>query len=271
MFERTRRGFAMAGSSLKILAAHPKLVLLPLISMSSLILTVVLIGSGMGFGETQHFGAFFYLIGYALLFFLLTFISVFFNAALVACVLEAFAGRPISIAAGISVAVGRLPQILSWAVFSFSVGLVLGFIRDQLRRLGPLAALFGSAAQMSWSILVYFAVPILVVEGLSPTACLNRSKELVKRSWGNAVGVTLGWGFLVLFLVVVPPMLMLGYANSGRAPLPVMGAAAALYVILLFATGSALGAVFRTSLYVYATTGTVPHDQDPALFQTAFR
>ena len=44
-----------------------------------------------------------------------------------------------------------------------------------------------------------------------------------------------------------------------------------LYIIALSVVFTALGAIFRTGTYIYATTGKAPSSMDPALLQGAFR
>src|SRR6185437_532516 len=114
MFERTRRGFAIAGSGLKLLLAHPRLILLPLLSSITAIASLGLVGTGLFFTEPGNFNPVFFVPGLLLLLFLLSFAGVFFNCALVACVLDAFAGRPVSLRAGVAMAMTRLPHILDW-------------------------------------------------------------------------------------------------------------------------------------------------------------
>ena len=73
----------------------------------------------------------------------------------------------------------------------------------------------------------------------------------------------------ILLVVLVGAV---GLAPDMRAPvvfarLPVL----ALYIVALLTVFMALGAIFRTGTYVYATTGKAPSSMDPALLQGAFR
>ena len=53
------------------------------------------------------------------------FVIVFFNSALVSCVLARFAGMECSLGDGLRAAGSRLPQILGWALVSATVGVIL--------------------------------------------------------------------------------------------------------------------------------------------------
>ena len=46
---------------------------------------------------------------------------------------------------------------------------------------------------------------------------------------------------------------------------------AALYLIAVSIVFAALGAIFRTGAYIYATTGQAPSSMDPQLLQASFR
>src|SRR4029450_1034999 len=54
------------------------------------------------------------------------------------------------------------------------------------------------------------------------------------------------------------------------AAIPVI-AIIAVYLLALVIVFTALGTIFRTGTYVYATTGQAPSNMDPALLQAAFR
>ena len=73
-------------------------------------------------------------------YFVCSFIVIFFNAALVFCAMQAFAGRPPSLRAGLATAAGRLPQILGWTVVAATVGVLLNLSPDHLTKRAALIA-----------------------------------------------------------------------------------------------------------------------------------
>jgi uncharacterized protein DUF1761 len=61
-------------------------------------------------------------------------------------------------------------------------------------------------------------------------------------------------------------------AKTGPSPVPfIVSFVALLYVLTPALVFGALGAIFRTGTYVYATTGQAPSPMHPALLQGAFR
>src|SRR5262245_60799407 len=137
MFDRIARGWRIMKASGGILARHPKLVILPLLSFLSVIAltAAILIPLAAASGDVHTFFSSIRSddpLVYASLFafyFVCTFFVVLFNAALVFCALESFAGRTPSIAGGLAAAFGRLPQILAWTFVATTVGILLNALQ----------------------------------------------------------------------------------------------------------------------------------------------
>jgi hypothetical protein len=289
MLERIHRGWGIVGASWSVLKLHPKLLLLPILSGLAFLLLIgaivlsVLAGAMspranhlLDFLDNARFDQ---PVVYAALFafyFVCAFIAIFFNAALVFCALEAFAGRTPSLRGGLATASGRLPQILGWALVSATVGLLLNALQNALRdRLGFLGSLLGGLLELAWAVVTYFVVPVLVVDGVGPIEAVKRSAAILKRTWGESVAGQGGLG-IISFLLLLPVFLVLGLAvvsagdNLGIV-LAVLLPVVILYIIALSVVFGALGAIFRTGTYIYATTGQAPTAFDAALLQGAFR
>jgi MFS family permease len=271
MFDRTRRGIEIAVASLKVLARHPKLAVFPIISAIAMAGTGALVAALIAGGVHGQLGwPYFVVVGIAG-YFGLTFVAIFFNAALVFCVLDAFAGRPVLLMSGLFGALTRSRKILAWVLFAGTVGLAIAVLKDILRKFGFLGALLGSGVSMSWAILTAFIVPVLVAENLGPRQALHRSTEIVKQHWASVMGVG-AFYVLMFFVSLVPPIVLLAYVNSGSAQLTgpnerglaFAGIAIACYAFALFGLFGAIGTIFRTGIYEYAATGRMPLDVQPS-------
>src|SRR4051812_39049609 len=137
MFGRIARGWSMAKASFTVLRDYPKLVVLPVLSASALIVALAVLfgifmfeaGSFQGAGRMVKnleqswdsnkiaMGA-----GVIALGWVFTSLSLYFNAALVFCVLRAFNGQTPSVREGLGTATGRLPQIIGWAFVAAVIG-----------------------------------------------------------------------------------------------------------------------------------------------------
>jgi hypothetical protein len=205
-------------------------------------------------------------------YFVCSFIVIFFNAALVFCAMQAFAGRPPSLRAGLATAAGRLPQILGWTLVAATVGVLLNALQNTLlNRLGFIGAFLGGLFEFSWAVTTYFVVPVVVADGLGPIAAVKRSAEILKQTWGESIGGAAGLG-LISFAASLPAFVAfaLAGASGGKGAAVATIAIAALYLIGVFIVFATLGAIFRTGAYIYATTGKAPSSMDPQLLQASF-
>jgi hypothetical protein len=288
MFERIGRGWRIAKASWGVLKQHPSLLVFPICSvLAFLLLFGTIAGVGYAGADTQfgidlrnsldHVNSrdpIVYVVVWAF-YFVASVITIFFNAALVSCALDAFEGRTPTVASGFSAAIRRLPQILGWSLVSATVGLVLNVVQSFLRdKLGFLGSMLGSLMDFAWAVVTYFVVPVLVVDGVGPVEAVKRSSSILKRTWGESVGGEGGLGILS-FVLTLPAFLIflpLGFLASDVSLALVIAVAsvAALYVLAVSLVFAALNTIFRAGTYRYATTGQAPTAFDPALLQGAF-
>jgi hypothetical protein len=135
-----------------------------------------------------------------------------------------------------------------------------------------IAAVLGSA----WTALAYFVVPVIVTDGVGPVEAFKRSVRTLKSTWGTALVGNFSMGFFS-FLLMLPVLLVLfvlfGLAVAYESSIGLVAVVllAIPVFMLLAATTTAAGTVFRTYLYAYATGRTVPEDLDTSRFGDAFR
>jgi hypothetical protein len=287
MFERIGRGWRIAKASWGVLKQHPSLLVFPVCSVLTFVVLfgsiggIAYAGSGMqfvhelsnAFDHVNSRDPVVYVVLYVF-YFVASVITIFFNAALVSCALDAFAGRTPTVGSGFSAAIRRLPQILGWSLVSATVGLVLNVLQSFLRdKLGFLGSLLGSVMDFAWAVVTYFVVPVLVVDGVGPIEAVKRSSSILKRTWGESVGGEGGLG-IVSFLLMLPAFLIVPFAVLAVGTSPVLVAAVVavgvLYIVVLSIVFAALNTIFRAGTYLYAMTGQAPAAIDPALLASAF-
>ena len=200
------------------------------------------------------------------------FVIAFFNTALAACALRVCAGEAPTIRYGLGIACKRLPQIIGWALVSATVGLILKIIENSSEKVGQvIAALMG----VGWTVLTYFVVPVLAVEGVGPFKAVKQSVKTLKDTWGEAVFGNFSMGVLV-FITLFPVYLIFGVmiylSIAWGSSMLLLAAIAGLVVVLLLAAtvSSAADIVFRSLLYNYATGRTIPEEVDESMFAAAF-
>ncbi len=261
--DRYARSLAVAKQSYKVLKTNPTLMIFPILSgvstlMASIPLFLMLMAA-YGVGTATKSQAVMDVAHYAVMgvtYFVNYFIVIFFNSALVACANESLQGRPTSVRFGLEAAASRLPQILGWTVIASTVGIILRTIGE---RGGVVGAIVTSIIGLAWNLVVFFVIPILILERTGPITAVKESTAMLKKTWGEKLILGLGIGlamFVVGLILVIPFILAIGFAVNSLW----IGAILALLVTIVGFIGlaivsSALTAIYQTSLYLYARTG----------------
>jgi hypothetical protein len=200
----------------------------------------------------------------AVLYFVASFITIFFNAAMIAAASDRLSGGPGAIGNGLAVAWSRGWQLLAWALLSATVGVIVRAVESRM----GLAAIFARLLGAAWSIMTFFVVPVLVFEGVGPIDAMKRSGGLFRQRWGEQL---VGNGSIGVVLFIAFGLCTFVAFVLGTVALPLGIIFAVLAFALLVAVGSAVTAIFNAALYRYAVSGGVSapfRDED---FSGAFR
>ena len=266
---RIRNSLALARSSWAVLKADKELVLLPVISgiaslivASSFILPIILPGSADIGGAT---------IGLLLLmYFVLAYITIFFNAALISAANERLEGGDPTIGSAIRGAARRAGKILPWALLSAVVSVILRAIEERVGFVGKIViALVG----MAWTVVTFLVLPIIVVEGIGTGKALKKSGSLVRNTWGENLAGHIGLG-IVGFLLILPSIALVaaGIASVGTGVGGVAIGLGVLWGIIVMVVMAALTGIYQTALYHFAVSGHVPSGYfDNTVMQSAFQ
>ena len=282
MFERISNGFALAGSTWRVLLKDKHLLAFPIVSGFFFLLVVASFAVPLAtlvdwnqFEQQMQKNnnkppVWTYAVAFAF-YFCTYFVIIFCNAALLSCAFLRFNGESPTLADGFRAAMARLPQIFAWALVSATVGVLLRVVENVHEKVGEfVASLLGTA----WSVMTFFVVPVLVVEKTGPVAAVGRSLSLLKKTWGEALVGHMGLNF-VMFLLAIPIILLLvaggamiayGMAVPGVALLVVAGIAFLMHM----AVGAALHTIFLAALYQYAAEDRVPQGFDRNVMASAF-
>lgn len=200
------------------------------------------------------------------IFFLTTFIGIFFNAALISAALERLRGGDPNVASGLTHALRHVHAIIGWAVIATTVGLILQLLRNMAKDnfLGQIAV---SMVGGVWAYLTFFVVPVLVAEGLGPIEAVKRSKAMFARTWGNQFAASFGFGlvYMLAALAAFLPSAALFFLH------PILGiAGGAFFFALALGSVAAMEGIFKAALYQYAA-GETPVEFDTATLSSAYR
>jgi len=109
-----------------------------------------------------------------------------------------------------------------------------------------------------------------VVEKKGPIEALKESASMFKKTWGEQVGGSMGFG-LLFFLLNLPPIFLIVIATTtGHGPTILVSVFFfGLYLIILSLIQSTLKAIFQAALYLYARNGEAPRGFDSELLAGA--
>lgn len=263
---KLRRGWLLAGQSWRILMLDKELLVFPLFSGLSCFLVLASFAAGLfasGVPERRE-EAMSEAITWVALFayyFANYFVIVFFNSALIACVMIRFRGGDPTVADGMRAATERVPQIVAWALLAATVGVILRMLEQRAAFiLRIVIALLGAA----WTIATYFIVPVLVIEKLGPFDALKRSVSIMKDNWGESLVSNVGISAiatlvgLALIVTIGSATFMLA-ALTGSLAVVVTGVVLGIVALLLVAlVSSALSSIVLGALYLYAAEEKMP-------------
>ena len=249
-FDRLSSGWTISMNSFSILKKNKQLIIFPILSGISLVLTAGVFILGMlaiAGWDVEYIKTDNRLLNYALLFgfyFVNYFIVVFFNMALIHCSKLYFDGEEVTVSKGLQFSISRIGVILSWAMFAATVGTILKIIQENTGTIGKIVTgLLGFV----WGIATFFVVPVIAYENLGPVDAFKRSAELMKNKWGESLGATFSLGLVqmvVVVLVAIPVFLIAAYVNMFA------GIFIGLTVgVIIFAVFSAAQTIFISSVY----------------------
>ena len=249
---------------------------------SVLVVAAIFIPTGVlqVFGEGDVSGGAWGAVEYSILFvvyFGLAFIATFFNVCVVYTTKTRFQGGDATFMESIRYGISKIVIIFQWSLLAATVGLALSILERIAERLGGVGGIvvqiIRSVLGMGWSVVTLFVVPVLVYENVSPTQAVRRSKDILKKTWGESLARTFGLGaiqFLSILTVIGITAGLGTLAPQGPWTLLVLalGGLCALSVILVF---NVANIVFNTALYVYANTGEEPTAFDAKVLVRALK
>jgi Family of unknown function (DUF6159) len=257
---RFENSVALAKSSWRVLRDDKQLTMLPLLSvLTTLAVSLVVLlpiaaiardGSG-GYDASKPLVWILAFAGSVAL----SYVVVFFNAALVYAANARFQGETATVGDAIRAAQTRAHVLLPWAVVSANVSVVLRAVEQ---RGGILGRIVAGLAGMAWSVVTFLVLPVLVFEGLGPIAAVKRSGELFKRTWGENLMTNAAIGIvgLVAILAGAIPLLALFLLGGAFAVIGIVAFVVWCAVVML--VSATLTGIFQVALYRFATGNDVP-------------
>jgi hypothetical protein len=200
------------------------------------------------------------------------FVVIFFNTALVGAAIVLLGGGRPTVWDGLKLAISRIGPILGYAVISATVGVLLQLVAEKL---GVIGRLIAGGLGLAWTAATFLVVPILAAEGIGPWQAIERSSELLRKTWGeNLIGNA---GISLMMSMISGAIAVVGFGGGFvlfKRGYEVLGvalvSAAATAFLLVVLVGAALAAIYSAAVYWYAASGKTPVDFDGDLISGAF-
>ncbi|MFA5101880.1 MAG: DUF6159 family protein [Candidatus Thermoplasmatota archaeon] len=252
-------------TSLGVLRKDKEIMIFPVLSFIACIIILLSFFAGFWFLGSDSFEStqwVWIIVGF-LLYFVLFFIVIFFNTAIIACANIRLNGGDPTVSDGLRIASQHLGRILIWALISATIGMILQAIRQRGGWVGRIVAgVFG----LAWTYVTFFIIPVLIYEKKGVASSIRRSASLFKQTWGETIIGSFGFGvffFLLALLGVLP--IILGYLLGGTTGVIVGVVIAFFYWAFLGVVASATNGIYVAALYQFATKKQLPSEFDQSL------
>jgi hypothetical protein len=267
---------ALSKAARSLMAEERSLLLLPVLGSVLALFSSVVVGTpAVLLLAAFHFN--FHLrqgnVVEAILFFPVLIVSTFFvilcNSAVAIAAGERLRnGTHLHVSDALAQAWAKRGTIFKWSVFAAVVGTIL----EQLRRFGLAGKIVEAIGGVAWAVAVFFIVPVLVFENLTPLAAAKRSSSLLVGRFGQVTRSQLrislrivGLALLAMFVFFVGMVIVI--TSLGSTPrnlsLTFVGGGVAVASVLAFfylvIWSSTIATYLRTILYFYASGQEMPN------------
>jgi hypothetical protein len=280
MFDRFERSWDLAIACIGLLREDKSLLIFPLLSSIAMLLIVgsfavplyPLVTAVSAHGYVRTLDSLTY-VGLFMFYWIQFTIVTFFNTALVEVAMDRLDGREATTGDGLRRAWTRFPIILAYSAIAATLGTVLRLIAGRVGFIGKIVV---GMIGFVWVVGTALVVPVLAAEDVGPIEAIQRSVELIRKSWGEDLignaGIGLAFGVVMAVVAFCGAMLFL-------AALSVYSTAFAVLVLVILAVTlcttalaqATLSGLYSAALYRYAAGETKTGDIDPALLESAFR
>lgn len=283
-FKRFRTGWLITKSAWKVFTLDKELMVFPLVNFAGAVVVGV-VGLITAFAlapnhsiDTNHLPKINWVIG-AVCAALITLISTFTSAGVIAAALQRFRGQDPTLRSGMSAVKKRFGSLLLFSLFSTGVAQFLQAIEKRVPFLAGKLLTF--LAQMAWSVANIFSVAFIVdsPQKIMPIPAAKKSVGIVKQIW---VEGTVGQSaYFSIFLLAAALQLATGIGLAAAASHLIggtIGGAIAAFVAIIMGVGiiltmlaaSAIGGIIQAALYHYAMTGEAPEQINKELLKQTY-
>ncbi len=269
MFERIKRGWEITKESFGIIKKDKEILVFPLIEgvfqliLFILFIVILLVGGIWASIVSKNFSdILIYIIGLIYLFFMY-FIGIFFEAAIISSATIRLSGKNPNLGDGFRGPSRKIFKLFFWAIITLVVSIVLNLISKLGKGKGRGAEMAANVSAgifgVTWSLLTFFVIPVLLFEKEGVFSSIGRSGRLFKETWGENLTAQFSVGgiFFLLGLIGLVPV-VIGAFSGSVVFLVAMVILFFLYIGILVVFGTSVKGILVATLYKYAITKKEP-------------
>lgn len=254
--------WSLMRSSFEVLKEDPKILIFPILSgifslliVGSFLLPFFASGNLSSLQILESQGG---ILGYIYLFlfyFLSYFVVLFFNSASVAYAIDVMRGGHPSISNAMQMVINKITPLLGWTFIAATVGLIINSLENSSDMFGKIiSAILG----LSWTVISFLVLPILIVEGKGPITSLKLSTKMLKDSWGEQLIGHFSFGLLFAF-ATIPVGILIFFAMQLGGAIAIAGFGVGLLLMVgLGVVQWSLQSIFMGAMYLYVREDNVP-------------
>lgn len=142
-------------TSLRVLRKDKEIIIFPVLSFIACAIILASFFVGFWFLGLPSFNTSFWLwvISMILIYFVLFFIVIFFNTAIIACANIRLNGGDPTVSDGFRIAFANIGRIFLWAIISATIGMILQAIRERAGWIGKIVA---GILGIAWTYVTFF-------------------------------------------------------------------------------------------------------------------
>ena len=262
-------------SSFEVIKEDTAILFFPILSgifslviIGSFLLPFIASGSLYSFQFLESQSGFVSYLYIFLFYFLSYFVVLFCNSASVAYAVEVMRGGKPTISNAFRIVSYRITPLLGWTFIAATVGLLINSLENSSDTVGKI---FSSILGLSWTVISFLVLPILIIENKGPITSLKLSTEMLKNSWGEQLIGHFSFGLIFALLNIPVVLLIILGLQMGQAAAYASLVIGIFIMISLGVVQWSLQSIFMGALYLYVREDNVPASYSLSQLENAVR
>jgi len=196
---------------------------------------------------------------YVFLYYLVfSFITFFFNTAIITSVQRRIEGKDNKLWDGLKSSMKHLKQIFIWSLINALVSIILKILQDKFWENSVVWKIIIWLIWWMWNILTFFSFPLMIINNMWPKEAIKESGNLFKKTWWERAIIHVWVGMLFALLFILLFILSMVIIFSWFVIIWIIFIF--LWIIFLVILSTTCDVIIKTILLHYAQSWNLPED-----------